>query len=359
MQQQKTPWEPSVPRRFCFCDESAVLLWSDFDQFCDAAGSDPFGDEQVTVGCEAGIVGVYELAVFPLIWFASQVLDFVESFDSASQSSDDFIFFIEQRDAGFEFRHEHQVSVGFDVGRQSEAAESFAVDSVHRKDLQCVVGAVCNDDGRIFAGSIIDPQSVGGIEGAFAFTGSSERTFPVAVAVEAMDGEGSVAVSEQEAAVVEEGEVGGQEALSVPGRLGGGVFAFCVEAGFHGSFFVPDDFAVEGHFGEGFDLLVGGDVEEFLCAFFADFYAVSAALELCSEGADKFSCGVEYEDGRVVFEFPSSFVDDVEISGTVESDVVGGLPGVFIGELGEVMNSAVLIFAFTDDGFVAEAASGV
>jgi hypothetical protein len=38
---------------------------------------------------------------------------------------------------------------------------------------------------------------------------------------------------------------------------------------------------------------------------------------------------------------------------------VCGLPGVFIGELGEVVNSAVLIFAFTDDGFVAEATRGV
>ncbi|MFN9234538.1 MAG: hypothetical protein ACK6D4_07840, partial [Planctomyces sp.] len=115
------------------------------------------------------------------------------------------------------------------------------------------MSAVCDDDGRIFSRPIIDPQPVGSIEGSFAFTGSSERAFPVATAVEAMDGEGSLAVSEQEATIVEEGEVCGQEAFAIPGRFGGGIFAFGVEAGFHGSFFVPDDFAVEGHFGEGFD----------------------------------------------------------------------------------------------------------
>ncbi|HCP13076.1 MAG TPA: hypothetical protein DIT89_12150 [Planctomycetaceae bacterium] len=174
-----------------------------------------------------------------------------------------------------------------------------------------------------------------------------------------MDSEGAVAVSEQESAIVEEGEVCGQEAFAVPRGFGGGIFAFCVESGFHGCFFEPDNFSVQGHFGEGFDLLIGGDVEEFLVAFFANFDAVSAPLELGTECADELSCGVEDEDGGVIFEVTASFVNDVQISGAVEGDIVGGLPRVFVGQLREVVYGAVLVFAFADDGFVAEASGGV
>jgi len=101
--------------------------WSDFDQFCDAAGGDPFGDEEIAIWCEAGIMWVDELAILPLIRFAAQVFDFIESFDCASQSGDDFVLFVQQPDAGFQFGDEHQISVSFDVGRQAEAGESFAV----------------------------------------------------------------------------------------------------------------------------------------------------------------------------------------------------------------------------------------
>ena len=100
---------------------------------------------------------VDELAILPLIRFAAQVFDFIESFDCASQSGDDFVLFVQQRDAGFQFGDEHQISVSFDVGRQAEAGESFAVVTVHREDLQCIVSAVCDDDGRILSGPGIDP----------------------------------------------------------------------------------------------------------------------------------------------------------------------------------------------------------
>jgi len=42
-------------------------------QFADATGGDPFGDEDVAVGGEAGVVGVHEFAVFPLVWQRPQV----------------------------------------------------------------------------------------------------------------------------------------------------------------------------------------------------------------------------------------------------------------------------------------------
>lgn len=114
-----------------FSDFQGVWLLSDFDQFCDAASSDPFGDEEISVWSEAGIVWVDELPILPLIRLSSQVFDFIESFDGASQAGDDFVLLIQQRDAGFQFGYEHQVSLSFDVCRQSESGESFAIDSVH------------------------------------------------------------------------------------------------------------------------------------------------------------------------------------------------------------------------------------
>lgn len=147
---------------------------SDFDKFCDASRGDPFGDEQITIGCEAGVVWVDELSVFPLIGLTAKIFDFIESFDGASESGDNFILFIEQCDTGFEFRHEHQVALSFDICGQSEACDGFEVFAIHREDLQCVVGSICNDDGGFFACAIIDPQSVCGVEGTSSFPGTSE-----------------------------------------------------------------------------------------------------------------------------------------------------------------------------------------
>ena len=147
---------------------------SDFDKFCDASRGDPFGDEQITIGCEAGVVWVDELSVFPLIGLTAKIFDFIESFDGASESGDNFILFIEQCDTGFEFRHEHQVALSFDICGQSEACDGFEVFAIHREDLQCIVSSICNDDGGFFACAIIDPQSVCGVEGTSSFTGTSE-----------------------------------------------------------------------------------------------------------------------------------------------------------------------------------------
>ena len=74
----------------------------------------------------------------------------------------------------------------------------------------------------------------------------------------------AITIYEQEATIIKECEVGGHEAILAPGACGVGVFTRRVDLGVHGGVFLPDGFAVEGHFGEGFDLLVGCDVEEFL-----------------------------------------------------------------------------------------------
>ena len=93
-------------------------------QFRHAARCDPLGHEDVAIRSEAGIVRMDELAIKPLIRFASQVFDFAESFNSSSKPSNHFVLLIQQRDAGFEFRNEHQVQL-YNRGRNVQFLSSI------------------------------------------------------------------------------------------------------------------------------------------------------------------------------------------------------------------------------------------
>ncbi len=95
--------------------------------------------------------------------------------------------------------------------------------------------------------------------------------------------------------------------------------------------------------------MIGGDVEKLLVALGADFDAMAAALELAAEGADEFAGGIKNEDAGVILDVGIPLVHHVEVLPGIDGNVVSGLPGEFVGELGEVVVDFVLMFTFTDD----------
>ena len=114
-----------------------------------------------------------------------------------------------------------------------------------------------------------------------------------------MDVERAVAVGEQEAAVGEEGEVGGQEAVAATDAVGTFVFAGGVDARLDRRVLQPDDFAAEVELGETFAADVRADVEELLAALVVNLEPVSAAAEHLAERADVSALGIEDEDRRM------------------------------------------------------------
>ena len=59
---------------------------------------------------------------------------------------------------------------------------------------------------------------MGGVERPLAVASAAEAADPVCILVVAVDLEGAVAIGEEEAAVIEEGDVRRQETLARPGR---------------------------------------------------------------------------------------------------------------------------------------------
>ena len=279
-----------------------------------------------------------ELAVFPLVGQGAEVLDLVEPLDRPTEFRDRLVLLVEQCHAGLELGDDHQALPGVEVGRETEARDRVAVGSVEGERLQRVVRPVADHDrgltlGAVCRGTAVDPDAVGRVERALAVAGSAERAQPLRIFVVAVHRERAVAVGEEKTAVVEKGEVRGQEALPVPGGRGGDVFAQCVNARLHRRFAKPDDLAVERQLREGLHALVAADVEEFRVAFFANLDAVAASLKLAAERPDECARRVEHEDGRVVFLILVALVDHVQIARRIDGDAMRGLPGEPVGQL--------------------------
>ena len=259
------------------------------------------------------------------------------------------VILVEQRDAGAQVGHEEHVAARVDVRGEEETVEGLEMFAREGEPLEAFVRAVGDDDGGFVPRTIINPDAVRGVELAVALAGFAKHGEPLAVGVITMDAVGAVAVGEEEAAVGEEGEVRGHEGVAAPAFLGRGVLVLGIEAGVHRGVLEPDEFALEGELGEVLQLLVAGDVEELLAALGADFQAVAAALELVAEGAHELALGIKDEDGRVAGLVLAALVDDVEEAVAIDGDVVGGLPGVFVGQLGPVVLHLVTVLARADD----------
>ena len=164
-----------------------------------------------------------------------------------------------------------------------------------------------------------------------------------------MDLEGAVAIGEEEAAVIEEGDVRRQETLARPGCGRRDILTGRVAARLHRGLAVPHRLAVEGQLGERLHLLIAADIEELPLPLFPNLDAVAPSLELAAEGADERPGGVEDEDGRMVLLLLPPLVNDVQIPRAIDGDIVGRLPGVAVGELREVMLDAEGVLPGADD----------
>jgi hypothetical protein len=83
---------------------------------------------------------------------------------------------------------------------------------------------------------------------------------------------------------------------------------------------------------------------------------MATTLKLGSEGPDEFSGRVKYEDGRVIFLIPSAFMNHIQISCAIQSDIVSGLPGVLVRKLAKGMVDAIFVITVSDQDFGVSAA---
>ena len=295
-----------------------------------------------------------ELSIEPALWFGAELV--VVGGNVASPfvviaEVDDFVILIHEGDPGGEIGDEHEVALDVDVGWKDEGVvESFEVFAIEVEPLEASVGAVGHAESGGFTAPAIDSEAVGKVELALHFTGLADGGEVVAGGIVAVDAVSAIAVGDVKAAIAGmEGDVGGQEFLTAPISFGGDVLALVVAAGGHGSALIPDDFSVKGELGDGFHLLIAGDVKELLVALLVDFDTVPAALELAAEGANKTAFGIEDEDGRMIFPGRVAFVHDVEVLLGIDRDVMGNLPGKLVREDGPVVNHFVLMISFAEN----------
>ena len=316
----------------------------------DAASGDPFGDEDITIVVEAGVVGVDEFAVDPGLGVAAvDAFLFHDALDVVAELGDDFVSLVEQRDAGMEFGDEHQVFVGVDVGGEAVAFEGLEVFAGHREVLQRVMRPVADDYAFLAAGAAINPDAVRQIEFPIALAGAAKLGNPVTFLVVAVDVPRAVAIGEQKAAVIEEGEIGGHEGITTPTFHAHLVLILLVNAAVHGGVFFPNCFAFEGQFRKGLYVLIGANVKELLFSFSANFNTVTASLKLVSKGTDKLTLLVEHKNGWMTREICTPFMDDINQTFGIHRHIVGGLPSVFIGQLRPIMLHLKLMLILAND----------
>ena len=94
---------------------------------------------------------------------------------------------------------------------------------------------------------------------------------------------GPIPISQEEAAIGEEGKVGGHKAVAPPDLLGLRILVFSVDSRLHRRPFLPDGLSLQVQFGERLSLLVSAHVEELLVALLTDFDAVAAFQQETSE----------------------------------------------------------------------------
>jgi hypothetical protein len=292
------------------------------------------------------------MAIDPFVGKRPQVAYFLRPFYSLVETNENFVVFIKHGESGIQFRNQHLIMKRVDVGGLGKVWQRFNVLAVELKPLQCVSGSVSNHQRWLCpSGPAVNPESVRGIKLAGIFTGASEATNPTCVLVELVDEKRTIPVGKQETAIIEKRKICGQESFAIPRFLGRNVLAFGVDAGLHGGFLVPDRFASQSHFGKGFDLLISGDVEEFVGPFFSDFDTVAAASELTPESTHELALSVKGEDRRVVFSFFVAFVNNVNVVGRVNGHVVRKVPFKFIWKLSDLMVRPISVLACANNTF--------
>ena len=251
-----------------------------------------------------------------------------------------------------QFRDEEDVFVRVEVGGETVTGEGGEVFALEGEVLQCVMAAVAYDDAFLAAGTAVDPNTVWRVESALAAARSAEFTDPVAGFVVAMHAPRAVAVGKQEAAVVEEREVGRHEGIASPTFDAFGVFVLAVHATVHRRVFFPNDLALERELSKGFHVLVSAHIKELFLALGAHLNTVATALKLTAKGADEFALLVENKNGRMILQVLAAFVNDVQQTLRINGDVVRGLPRVFVRQLREAVLHLVPMLAFANDGLL-------
>ena len=164
-----------------------------------------------------------------------------------------------------------------------------------------------------------------------------------------MDVPGAVAIGEQEAAVIEEGEVRGHEGVAAPAFHSNLVLVLFVNATVHRRVFFPNRFARKRKLGEGLYLLIRAHIKKLLLALRAHLDAMSATLELFAKGTDEFAVRIKTKNGRMLLQIRPPLVDDVQQPLGIHGHVMSRLPSVLVRQLCPAMLHFVLVLALAND----------
>ena len=121
-------------------------------QLRDATGRHPFGDDDVPVRIETGVVRVEEPTGSPARRIAPQRHAVLENLLAPSRIfaklNDDFVVTVQQRDPRAKIGNQHDLVMDIDVRRQDKAAQSLLVLALQREPLQSGIHSIRNDQQR-------------------------------------------------------------------------------------------------------------------------------------------------------------------------------------------------------------------
>ncbi len=117
--------------------------------------------------------------------------------------------------------------------------------AIHVKDLNPVATAIGNVQRWSFSFAPINPQAMRKIELATLVAGSAETANPFGVFVELVNEITSVAIGQEEPAVVQERKVRRKETFSIPSGLCRKFFFLFVDSGLNRGSLVPNNVALE------------------------------------------------------------------------------------------------------------------
>lgn len=191
---------------------------------------------------------------------------------------------------------------------------------------------------------------MGEIEFSIIFTGLPDGRQIFAGVVIMMHAVGAISISEVNASISwVESCVGRHEFVSSPIAFGSSVFALSITTRIHGGSLIPNDITSQGKFGEGFHILISSNVEKLFFAFGSHLYPVASSLKLATKCSNEFSDWVKNKNTRMVFLIGPPLVHYIEVLFCIDSDIVGGLPGEFVRQLGEVMIYFILVVSFSNN----------
>ena len=216
--------------------------------------------------------------------------------------------------------------------------------SVEGQVLEPGIGAIGNDEQRLAATAVVEPETVRCLEFPWSIASAAEGPYPLGVLVILMDVVRAVAIANIEAAVGGEGHVGRRERRS--GLVINVRLRRCLLDPDHLPFQIRLDHEIDRHHAT--------EIQELLPVLLADVDTMSASVVLLAEGPDELAGRVENNDcvlslvGRFRLLATGPMLD-VDETGLVDRHAMRLKPMDRAGHFAPFMEALVTMFTLAND----------